>query len=176
MSKVGSFRSGLHVFIVALAFLTTLSLSGATDSKAAIIVTNQKALTVALLGDSYSAGNGAGGYYGEPGAYLSYNNWAHHYVNWLNSQGIKTTLNSFAYDGKTSTGVREQVDKVSENTDLVMLTAGGNDVKFADIVINCFVFVASDGRVCRDLINDADSKLDSTMSSTKLIFEDLKID
>lgn len=174
MSKVGSFRSGLHVFIVALAFLTTLSLSGATDSKAAIIVTNQKALTVALLGDSYSAGNGAGGYYGEPGAYLSYNNWAHHYVNWLNSQGIKTTLNSFAYDGKTSTGVREQVDKVSENTDLVMMTAGGNDVNFGGIVLNCFVFVASDGRVCRDLINDADSKLDSTMSSTKLIFEDLE--
>ena len=49
-------------------------------------------LNVALLGDSYSAGSGAGDYEAEdpddPGgkAYRSRNSWAHHYVDWLNER------------------------------------------------------------------------------------------
>ena len=42
---------------------------------------------VVLLGDSYSAGNGAGEYdTAAPGHYRSRNNWASRYVSWLNSK------------------------------------------------------------------------------------------
>lgn len=52
-----------------------------------------------LLGYSYSAGNGAGDYYGEDGSYKSHNNWAHNYVNWLNDEGTPTTLDNLAHCG-----------------------------------------------------------------------------
>ncbi len=46
-----------------------------------------------LLGDSYSAGNAAGDYYGDDkSAYRSRNNWAHRHVDWVNTQNVSATL------------------------------------------------------------------------------------
>ena len=43
-----------------------------------------RVVRMTLLGDSYSAGNGAGAYdTADPGAYRSRNNWANHYRDWV---------------------------------------------------------------------------------------------
>ena len=86
--KKNHFKS---LFILMIAFLLTLGTlpSARADEptppplpRPPIQVAN-----VVLLGDSYSAGNGAGEYdTAAPGHYRSRNNWASHYVDWLSSK------------------------------------------------------------------------------------------
>lgn len=58
-----------------------------------------KKLNVVLIGDSYSAGNGAGDYTGVKNCYRSQRNWAQLYIRWLNNQGIATTFQNRACSG-----------------------------------------------------------------------------
>ncbi len=59
---------------------------------------------VVLVGDSYSAGNGAAHYYGPDGCYRSHANWAEKYMSWLNQSGYKTKpLTNVACSGATTT-------------------------------------------------------------------------
>ena len=125
-------------------------------------------LNITLLGDSYSAGNGAGDYEREdPGdsggkAYRSRNNWAHHYVDWLNARGAHTTLTNLAHSGSTTSDVMNgQIGKMSVDTDLVMLTIGGNDVRFGDIVKRCFSLGFRSASGCREVVENADSRMES---------------
>ena len=80
--------------------------------------------SVAILGDSYSAGNGTAAetditsllkgtglsqsdqyYYGPSGAFRSRLNWASDYVNWLNEQpGMHVRLQNFAWGGAQTVG------------------------------------------------------------------------
>jgi len=108
-----------------------------------------------LLGDSYSAGNGAGAYYGDKEAYRSHNNWAHKYVEWLNSQGVPTVLTNLAHSGNVTndlTKSRGQIDEMPEDTNLVMFTIGGNDVNFSDIVKECFTLGLRDANSCKEKV------------------------
>src|SRR4051812_49576971 len=50
-------------------------------------------LKVVLLGDSYSAGNGAGSYYGPAGCYRSSRNWAERYLDTLRATRNVTFVN-----------------------------------------------------------------------------------
>ena len=58
-----------------------------------------------MLGDSYSAGNGAGNYYGPDECYRSGNNWAHIYLNSLVDRGISLTLNNRACGGAVTNNI-----------------------------------------------------------------------
>lgn len=130
-----------------------------------------------LLGDSYSAGNGAGAYYGDKEAYRSHNNWAHKYVEWLNSQGVPTVLTNLAHSGNVTndlTKSRGQIDEMPEDTNLVMFTIGGNDVNFSDIVKECFTLGLRDANSCKEKVTDANTKLESVKSNTLTILQ--KID
>ena len=101
-----------------------------------------KVAVVTLLGDSFSAGNGAGDYYdNEPKkSYRSRNNWAQHYVNSLRSRGIATIFHNLAFSGATTETLREeQIRQVPTDSDLVMFSIGGNDGNFGKIVQDCFV-------------------------------------
>ena len=125
-------------------------------------------LNITLLGDSYSAGNGAGDYEREDlddsggKAYRSRNNWAHHYVDWLNARGAHTTLTNLAHSGSTTSDVMNgQIGKMSVDTDLVMLTIGGNDVRFGDIVKRCFSLGFRSASGCREVVENADSRMES---------------
>ena len=125
-------------------------------------------LNVALLGDSYSAGSGAGDYEAEdpddPGgkAYRSRNSWAHHYVDWLNERGAHATLTNLAHSSSTTGDViNEQIGEMPSDTDLVMLTIGGNDVHFPDIVKRCFMVGLRSASGCRETVQTADSRLES---------------
>ncbi|WP_243859042.1 VWA domain-containing protein [Actinomyces sp. ZJ308] len=138
-----------------------------TPPTASAAITTNVPLRVALLGDSYSAGNGAGHYYGDKEAYTSSRNWAHNYVNWLNDQGAHATLTNLAHSGNVSDDVlSSQLRKLDSNTNLVMFTIGGNDVNFSDIVTQCFMVGMRDPATCRQKIDDANSKLPQVKKQT----------
>jgi len=123
---------------------------------------------VVLLGDSYSAGNGAGEYdTAAPGHYRSRNNWASHYVNWLSSKKqIYTRYTNLAKSGATtSMVVDEQIKGEKEplplDADLVMFSAGGNDGDFGKVVETCFALFYRSPKACQlslkhfqDFVND----------------------
>ncbi|GIG20227.1 hypothetical protein Cch01nite_09510 [Cellulomonas chitinilytica] len=58
----------------------------------AAATTSGDAITLVQLGDSYSAGNGAGEYYGPADCYRSHRSWAAQYARWLSDQGQHVTL------------------------------------------------------------------------------------
>ena len=59
-----------------------------------------KKLNVTVLGDSYSAGNGANGYeYGPGECHRNSNNWAEIYKRWLSGNGLAITLINRACSG-----------------------------------------------------------------------------
>lgn len=94
-------------------------------------------LHITLLGDSYSAGTGAGSYYGDKESYRSHNNWAHKYVDWINDQGTPAILTNLAFNGDVTNDLlkdRGQISQMPTDSDVVMFTIGGNDVHFSDIV------------------------------------------
>ncbi|WP_168190741.1 SGNH/GDSL hydrolase family protein [Actinomyces qiguomingii] len=135
-------------------------------------------LHVVLLGDSYSSGNGAGDYYGDDRrAYRSRNNWAHRYVDWVNTQNVSATLTNLAHSGAVTDDLLSasgQVAAIPTDTDLVMLTIGGNDVGFADIVSKCFTLGLRDARSCKSKVDSANALMDDVMASTGNILQ--KID
>ena len=67
-----------------------------------------KPLKIVLIGDSYSAGNGARNdsgdrsYYGPEDCYRSNEGWAGRYVRWLRDQGFNVTLVNWACSGAVS--------------------------------------------------------------------------
>ena len=76
-----------------------ISLSLAVMQQQSVSATQGKKLNITLIGDSYSAGNGGGGYIGVPNCYRSQHNWAQRYIRWLNHQGIATTFQNRACSG-----------------------------------------------------------------------------
>jgi Bacterial Ig domain/von Willebrand factor type A domain/PKD domain/GDSL-like Lipase/Acylhydrolase/Thrombospondin type 3 repeat len=168
-------------------------------------------LKITLVGDSYSAGNGAGSYHPPHGCYRSSNNWASRYASWLDGQGYAVTLvnracsggvistfssprtlGSFSAvggcpqetaDAKTSqvgslprggvvcqSTLSAQMDSLGKDTDLVLLTFGGDDVNFSDIVKQCFIVGMRDPGSCRTKVNDAEAGLSGVTSNLTSIF------
>ncbi|MEZ5192260.1 MAG: VWA domain-containing protein [Nocardioides sp.] len=189
--------------------LAMSGLSGHQADTAAAAETAPMTLKVVLLGDSYSAGNGArdfdgkSAYFGPSPCHRSHVNWSERYVAWLTAQGYHVTfLNRACSDGVTKDLVtprqmdvttflpdrfgtdeemlaqaraddpcndgaypdeqyweyglggisnlgeryltctrflKAQTDAIGPDTDLVLFTNGGNDIKFSDIVKQCFV-------------------------------------
>ncbi|HZD24167.1 MAG TPA: GDSL-type esterase/lipase family protein [Acidimicrobiia bacterium] len=103
---------------------------------------------VVLLGDSYSAGNGAGDYVSDGSdCHRSWSNWAQRYLAKLRGDGHEVAaLDNQACSGDTTDEVLNgvpgerppQIDAVDDSTDLVLLTIGGNEVGFTPIVLSCF--------------------------------------
>lgn len=164
-------KQRVRVIAAALACGTLLAANIGTLANAAPPV---RALNVALIGDSYSAGNGAGSYYGPSGAFRSSNNWAHQFVDALNRDGVHTSLNNHAHSGATTSQILSQVEEVTTATDLVMFTAGGNDVAFADIVTQCFVVGLRDPWTCKNKVDSARTKLGSVREGTEKILTRLE--
>lgn len=196
-------------------------------------------LNIVHLGDSYSAGNGAGRYYGTPECMRSFNNWGQVLTNRLYRSGVKATYLNRACSGGTiahmfhsremvgslkfirantieeaqamleaadACGVQQAADvqrvdydvaegptdydgpqfsyrcivtvgaqamDVDANTDLVLVTFGGNDAKFGDIVASCFGpetfpgLPGGSGVNCKQAVSDADDKLSEVMESLR---------
>lgn len=117
-----------------------------------------KKLTITLLGDSYSAGNGADGYeYGPNICHRNSNNWAEMYKRWLSNNGLSVTLinracsgakiNDFLKDKNAGSVVKtisddpsklatnEQIIKYAEDKDICNIKPN-NDLKVAYRIIS----------------------------------------
>lgn len=138
--------AAVSLLAASLFFLSTVSASA--DEVPDLKMENFKELSLVVLGDSYSAGNGAGDYLYDPEegsgakeekAYRSRNGWGYHYAGWLLGQGVDARLKVIAHSGNTIGDVlAEQVENIPSDTDLVMLTIGGNDGGFNEVVRTCF--------------------------------------
>ncbi|KPC82078.1 MULTISPECIES: SGNH/GDSL hydrolase family protein [Streptomyces] len=110
------------------------------------------------LGDSYSSGVGAGSYTSESGDCKRSTN-AYPYL-WKNANAPS----SFAFvacSGATTSSVSSgQLGALSSSTTLVSLTAGGNDVGFADVMQTC---VLQSEATCVSRVNTAVSQTQNSL-------------
>lgn len=156
---------------------------------------NKGILNFAVIGDSYTAGNGTyatlegtGNSYTGPNpdgtdgsAYRSIRNYGQLYTNWLRSQDVSVSYHNYAFTGSTTDGsgadkpeyqsIVKQVDQLSATTDLVAFTAGGNDVDFAGIIRPCYVVGLAS--TCEKKINSARSNIGKVKDGTKKILSAL---
>lgn len=212
---------------------STSTKTASPQAVAAAAGSTAKPLKVVLLGDSYSAGNGARDasddrdYYGPSGCFRSHSNWSSKYVELLQRDGYNVTFDNRACSGGVTSGMvsprnmdtktrqtvvpgantvdqataalatldpcntrsyideeywtykalapsatvatvwtysctrwlRPQTDFVGADTDLVLFTIGGNDIKFESIVKQCFVPGPRSPGDCRNAVNEAEGLL-----------------
>ncbi|MCL2424361.1 MAG: GDSL-type esterase/lipase family protein, partial [Micrococcales bacterium] len=126
------------------------------------------------IGDSYTAGNGAGAYRADDGSYRSTRSWGSLYAAWLGTQGVKVNLVDLSHSGYKSADVLAQVAKVPADADLVMMTVGGNDKgAFSNLVNKCFMPVSANPVDCQARVEATDDDVDAIMSSTWEVFKAL---
>jgi lysophospholipase L1-like esterase len=105
------------------------------------------------LGDSYSSGVGAGSYTAESGSCDRSTN--AYPALWAKAH-LPTSYVSVACSGATTTSViNTQLSALSTATNLVSITAGGNDVGFSNIMTTCVLYGTTD---CVAAVNAAETK------------------
>ncbi|MFD3977464.1 SGNH/GDSL hydrolase family protein [Streptomyces griseus] len=146
-------RIRASVVTLALAAAAALGVAGpasATDSAAAG--------GYAALGDSYSSGVGAGSYLSDSGDCRRSTN-AYPYL-WQ-AANSPASFDFVACSGATTSSVASsQLGVLNASTSLVSVTAGGNDVGFADVMQDC---VLSNEATCINSVNNAVSQMNSTL-------------
>ncbi len=107
---------GSAVVLAGLMFTTTTSPQASAQAV-------DKKINVVLLGDSYSAGNGAGSYErgAEEKSYRSTVNWAREYVKWLNYEGIKATFDNRAYSGSVTNDLLEDGGQIDDGVQKILI-------------------------------------------------------
>jgi GDSL-like Lipase/Acylhydrolase family len=124
---------------------------------------------ILVMGDSYSAGNGAGSYQGPAGCWQSPKNYADLYAKALEQAPYDqpTSYRTSACSGdktssffSTTSGRSPQLDAVNTSFGLILLTIGGDDVNFAGIVKNCLISAFIDPVTCKSLLTQAERLLD----------------
>ncbi|MFB8207842.1 SGNH/GDSL hydrolase family protein [Streptomyces sp. NPDC048567] len=112
------------------------------------------------LGDSYSSGVGAGSYLSDSGD-CKRSTKAYPYL-WA-AANSPSSFTFVACSGATSSTVASgQLGALSSSTSLVSVTAGGNDVGFADVMQDC---VLSGESACISAVNAAVGKMNNTLPS-----------
>ena len=161
----------LSVMLLALAML----ISGSLLTDSAVAAASGSTFPILVMGDSYSAGNGAGDYQGPKGCWQSSRNYASLYAQALNQppyDQLAYVATSACSGDKTSSffsttsGRPPQLDAVNKTFGLIFLTIGGDDVNFVAIVKNCLVQKARDGEHCNSDLSAAEKLLnDGTLEA-----------
>ena len=149
---------------------------GANPARAVTVhgwVPPRRQVKMTVLGDSYSAGNGTlkDGYPAD-GSYRSPKNYGSVLTGMLNQKSTDTTyqLDVKAWSGaQIATGdhnIISQADTMNPHTGVILMTAGGNDLNFADVVENCFAEIAWSAKKCSGTVDAARKKTDATMTNT----------
>lgn len=104
------------------------------------------------LGDSYSAGNGAGNYDGNSGdCHRSFS--AYPYL-WKNQHAPSSFADTSCSGAVTTDVTNYQLGPLSSATALISLTIGGNDAGFADVMTVCVTGSDTD---CVNRVNQAEN-------------------
>ncbi|MFE5512425.1 SGNH/GDSL hydrolase family protein [Streptomyces sp. NPDC056529] len=105
------------------------------------------------LGDSYSSGVGAGSYLSDSG---SCKRSSRSYPALWSAANAPSSFSFVACSGATSTTVRNsQLGSLNSSTSLVSVSAGGNDIGFADIMGVC---VLQSDQACINAVSEGTSK------------------
>ena len=132
----------------------------------------RRLVTMTVLGDSYSAGNGTlvDGYPAD-GSYRSPKNYGSVLTGMLNQKSTDTTyqLDVKAWSGaQIATGdhnIISQADTMDPHTGVILMTAGGNDLDFASVADMCLAERQKLGG-CPGMVDTARKKLGATMTNT----------
>jgi lysophospholipase L1-like esterase len=145
--------------------MLTGSILWSAPAAVAVPGAQKSVLHVLVVGDSYSAGNGAGEYYGARGCYRSHRDYAQLFANSVRSAPFHqpTVVTNVACSGAVTAdffhgkkGRPPEIDAVTKNDTLIFLTIGGNDAYFADIVQYCLVAKFRNGDHCNKNLSRAE--------------------
>ncbi|HXE44084.1 MAG TPA: GDSL-type esterase/lipase family protein [Conexibacter sp.] len=129
------------------------------------------------MGDSYSAGNGAGHYYGAAGCRRSSHNYGREFQRIVEAAPYRQRafVQTVACSGDVTrafahrtSGRPPQLAAVDRGYDLIFLTIGGNDLKFAKIVQYCLIAKTRDGANCGPLLDHAAKLLEDGTLADRL--------
>jgi lysophospholipase L1-like esterase len=110
------------------------------------------------LGDSYSAGNGAGNYDSASGScHRSFS--AYPYL-WKNAHAPSSFADTSCSGAVTTDVTANQLAPLNSSTGLVTLTIGGNDAGFSDVMTTCVIGSDTD---CVNRVNQAESYVRNTL-------------
>jgi lysophospholipase L1-like esterase len=139
---------------------------GLLHAPSAAVARASSTLRILVMGDSYSAGNGAGHYSGPHGCWRSRDNYAGDFSRVVERSPFHqpASVTNVACSGATTSwffnsvsGRPPELDAVTKSYDVIFLTIGGNDLYFADMVHYCLIAKLRDGAHCRQ---DLDRALD----------------
>ncbi|MBJ7473011.1 MAG: hypothetical protein JHD16_17025, partial [Solirubrobacteraceae bacterium] len=156
------------------------ALMAAACSLAGAAAAEAKTLDVALLGDSYSAGVGGGNSSGAP-CYRSPNTWGQKYGELARAEGHTVNVTNLACGGAEVLGtggtpeksLAFQISQVPANTDLVLMTIGGNDAGFGNMVPWCFTPVLAGPNNCRIALENGTDEMPTVQANLAAQLEDL---
>ncbi len=166
-------RHMLGVMLLALALCTF----GSVAIGSGVAAASDPAFPILVMGDSYSAGNGAGSYSKPSGCYRSPKDYASLYAAALTRPPYSqsATLTNVACSGDTTNGffAREhgqapQINAVNGSYGLILLTTGGDDANFAAIVEQCLVYGTRDGKKCDTYLAAAEKLLNEGTLEARL--------
>ncbi|MFG3052789.1 SGNH/GDSL hydrolase family protein [Kitasatospora sp. NPDC048239] len=145
-----------HRLLAALAATPLLALTAAGPARAVDTSALDAPPRYAALGDSYAAGTGAGAYEQDGGdCHRSANAYP---ALWAADHGATAFL-AAACSGATTADVRrDQLPRVAADTGLVTLTAGGNDLGFAQAAGDCLQPLTTESR-CDRTLDEAERRL-----------------
>lgn len=150
-------QSGLAAGLAALAITAGLT---AAPAQAA------DKIKYIALGDSYAAGQGAGAY--QDACYRSDNSYSELAAE---DKAVKLVVNA-ACSGKTTWDVvNTQLRQLNKSTELVTITAGGNNIGFGDIINYCGVVLAQlpPDPKCGGALEQAEIQLQSGQLKSDLV-------
>lgn len=112
------------------------------------------------LGDSYAAGQGAGLYKKNDICYRSGNAYSELAAE---VKAVNLVTNAACSGNTTGDVVKTQLQKLNRSTELVTITAGGNDIGFGAIVTNCVtaLFNPAAQAACDEVSGDAEKLISS---------------
>lgn len=151
--------------VMGLAILLCLA---SASCRAQLAMAGEKPLSILVMGDSYSAGNGAGAYFGAKSCRRSAKNYAREFERLVEVAPYiqRAFVENVACSGDTTaeffasrSGRPPQLNAVNAGYDLVFLTIGGNDLKFKKIVQYCLIAKTRDGANCGPLLTQAEEAL-----------------
>jgi hypothetical protein len=152
--------------------------SATSASTTAAAATGARKLQILVLGDSYSAGNGAGDYSGPTGCRRSPNNYAGNFQTMLEVKyGVRAFVTNDACSGEKASqfftplsGQPPESAAPNSSYKLILLTFGGDDVSFSNIVQYCLIAKAQYGPKCLQYLDAAVADLQGGVSNSTVAY------
>ncbi|XP_014562015.1 hypothetical protein COCVIDRAFT_11367 [Bipolaris victoriae FI3] len=126
--------------------------------------------SLVAIGDSFTAGIGSGNHLGS--VFHDENSWLCSRYDLSYPMLVYNTIGSSVKDfqfpacsGDRSVQIFEQVEKLKDNIDMVIMTAGGNDLCLAGMIKKCVMLPYEGEETCNAIIDKAQENIDTILKS-----------